>query len=243
MSVFGPFALALVAGVISFTSPCCLPLMPGYVSYVGGLDTASSARAVGTRTQTMAAAALFVAGFSSTFTLMGFAASSLSGAILHHRLGLERLAGVLVIVMGLATLGLLRIPILAREARFDLRRIRPGLAGAAPLGAAFAIGWTPCIGPVLTAILAAAASTQSGWWGGTLLLAYSLGLGIPFLVLAWGYSRSARVFGWFRRHARGVEIAGGAILVTMGTLMITGAWLRLFAPLLRLYAQRGWPPV
>jgi cytochrome c-type biogenesis protein len=184
-----------------------------------------------------------VAGFSATFTLMGFAASSLSGTILHHRSGLERIAGVVVIVMGLATMGLLRVPLLAREARMDLRRMRPGLGGAAPLGAAFAIGWTPCIGPVLTAILAAAASTESGWWGATLLLTYSLGLGIPFLLLAWGYSRSERLFGLFRRHTRGVEVIGGAVLVGMGVLMITGEWLRLFAPLLRLYARKGWPPV
>ena len=243
MSAFGPLALALVAGMISFTSPCCLPLMPGYLSYVGGVDTAVPAGTIAVRTRTLGAAALFVAGFSTTFTLMGFAASSLSGTILHHRIGLERIAGVVVIVMGLATIGLLRVPLMAREARIDLHRIRPGLGGAAPLGAAFAIGWTPCIGPVLTAVLAAAASTESGWWGATLLLTYSLGLGIPFLVLAWGYSRSERLFGWFRRHARGVEITGGAVLIAMGVLMITGAWLRLFSPLLRLYARKGWPPV
>lgn len=243
MSAFGPLALALVAGAISFTSPCCLPLMPGYVSYVGGMDAAVPTGTIAVRTRTLAAAALFVAGFSATFTLMGFAASTLSGTILHHRSGLEQIAGVVVIVMGLATMGLLRVPMLAREARMDLRRIRPGLTGAAPLGAAFAIGWTPCIGPVLTAILAAAASTESGWWGAMLLLAYSLGLGIPFLLLAWGYSRSERLSGWFRRHARGVEVTGGAVLVGMGVLMITGAWLRLFAPLLRLYATKGWPPI
>jgi cytochrome c-type biogenesis protein len=241
--VFGPLALALVAGAISFTSPCCLPLMPGYISYVGGVDAAGTTGVVTTRTRTLAAAALFVVGFSATFTLMGFAASSLSAAILHHRLGLERLAGVIVIAMGIATIGVLRVPLLAREARIDLKRIRPGLGGAAPLGAAFAIGWTPCIGPVLTAILAAAASTESGPWGAMLLLAYSLGLGIPFLLLAWGYSRSGRLLGWFRRHARAVEITGGAVLIAMGILMITGAWLRLFAPLLRLYASNGWPPI
>jgi len=141
-------------------------------------------------------------------------------------------------------MGLARVPLLAREARVDLRRIRPGLGGAAPLGAAFAIGWTPCIGPVLTAILAAAASTESGPWGAMLLLAYAaLGLGIPFLLLAWGYPKSGRLLGWFRRHARGVEITGGVVLIAMGSLMITGAWLRLFSPLLRLYARNGWPPV
>ncbi len=239
----GALALALVAGVISFTSPCCLPLMPGYVSYVSGVEASAPVGVMAARTKTMIAAGLFVAGFSVVFMLMGFAASSLSGVILHHRLGLERIAGVVVIFMGLATMGLLRVPPLAREARIDLRRVRPGLAGAAPLGAAFAIGWTPCIGPVLAAILAVAASTQNGWWGALLLLAYSLGLGIPFLLLAWGYSRAGRVFSWFRRHARGVEIVGGSVLVMMGVLMITGAWLRLFTPLLRWYAQKGWPPV
>jgi cytochrome c-type biogenesis protein len=239
----GALALALVAGVISFTSPCCLPLMPGYVSYVSGVEASAPVGVMSARTKTMMAATLFVVGFSAVFMLMGFAASSFSGAILHHRLGLERIAGVVVIVMGLATMGLLRVPLLAREARIDLRRIRPGLAGAAPLGAAFAIGWTPCIGPVLAAILAVAASTQNGWWGALLLLAYSLGLGIPFLLLAWGYSRAGRVFSWFRRHGRGVEVVGGTVLVAMGILMITGAWLRLFTPLLRWYAQKGWPPV
>jgi cytochrome c-type biogenesis protein len=96
---------------------------------------------------------------------------------------------------------------------------------------------------VLAAILATAASTQDAWWGAALLLAYSLGLGVPFLLLAWGYAGAGRVFGWFRRHARGVEIAGGSILVLMGVLMIAGLWLRLFTPLLRWYAEKGWPPV
>jgi len=128
----GALALAFVAGVISFTSPCCLPLMPGYVSYVGGIEASGGTGSVTTRTRTMTASVLFVAGFTAAFTMMGFAASSLSGVILQHRIGLERIAGAVVVAMGLAMLGVLRVPILAREARpIDLRRIRPGVAGAA----------------------------------------------------------------------------------------------------------------
>jgi cytochrome c-type biogenesis protein len=240
----GALALAFLAGVISFTSPCSLPLMPGYVSYVGGVYASGGEASVVTRTRTMTASLLFVAGFTAAFTFMGLAASALSGVILQHRVELERIAGAIVVTMGLAMLGFLRLPILMREARpIALRRIRPGVAGAAPLGAAFAIGWTPCIGPVLAAILATAASTQSAWWGAALLLAYSLGLGVPFLLLAWGFARAGRVFTWLRRHARGVEVVGGTILVLMGVLMIAGLWLRLFTPLLRWYASMGWPPV
>jgi cytochrome c-type biogenesis protein len=239
----GALALALVAGVVSITSPCCLPLMPGYVSYVSGVGASAGAGGVAAKTRTLGAAALFVAGFTATFTLMGFAASSIGSIVLQNRVAFERVAGIFVIAMGLATAGLLRVPLLSREVRIDMRRIGPGLAGAAPLGAAFAIGWTPCIGPVLAAILAAAASTQRGWWGAALLFAYSLGMGIPFLLLAWGTTRLDRAFAWFRRHSRGVEIAGGTVLVLMGLLMFVGIWGRLFAPLLRWYAETGWPPV
>ena len=241
----GAAALAFLAGVISFTSPCCLPLMPGYVSYVSGVEAVGADPGpVPTRRRAMGAAGLFVLGFTATFTLMGFTASSLSGFILQQRSLFERVAGLVVVVMGLAMIGVLRVPALSREARpVDLRRIRPGVAGAAPLGAAFAIGWTPCIGPVLAAILAAAASTQNGVWGATLLLAYSLGLGVPFLALAWGFARGRAIFGWLRRHARAVELVGGSTLVAMGILMVAGLWLRLFTPLLRWYAKTGWPPV
>jgi cytochrome c-type biogenesis protein len=246
VSVLGPFALAFVAGLISFTSPCCLPLMPGYVSYVSGVASGTSAGNAGTvaiRSRTMLAAGLFVAGFAVTFTLMGAAASELGAVILRNRLVLGRIAGVFVIVMGLATTGLLRVPFLYRERRFDLARIRPGPAGALPLGMAFAIGWTPCIGPVLAGILTAAATVGGAWRGAALLFVYSLGLGVPFLLLALGVAKTGRLFGWLRHHGRAIEVLGGSVLVLMGVLMITGRWVQLFAPLLRLFSRSGWPPV
>lgn len=242
MSALAPFALAFVAGIVSFTSPCCLPLMPGFVSYVSGVAGGGSTITL-VRSRTMLAAALFVSGFATTFTLMGAAASRLGALILYHRLVLGRVAGIFVIVMGLATMGLLHLPFLYRERRFDLTRIRPGPAGAMPLGMAFAIGWTPCIGPVLGAILTAAATVESAWRGAALLFVYSLGLGIPFLLLAFGVARTGRLFRWLRRHGRAIELAGGGVLVLMGVLMITGQWVQLFAPLLRLFSRSGWPPV
>jgi cytochrome c-type biogenesis protein len=242
MSALAPFALAFVAGIISFTSPCCLPLMPGYVSYVSGV-AGSGSTATLVRSRTMLSAVLFIAGFATTFTLMGAAASGLGSVILYHRMVLGRVAGVFVILMGLATMGMLRVPFLYRERRLDLARIRPGPAGAAPLGMAFAIGWTPCIGPVLAAILTAAATVHDAWRGAALLFVYSMGLGIPFLLLAFMVARTGRLFSWLRRHGRAIEIAGGGILVLMGVLMITGTWVQLFAPFLRLFSRAGWPPV
>jgi cytochrome c-type biogenesis protein len=242
VSALAPFALAFVAGIVSFTSPCCLPLMPGYVSYVSGV-AGDGSTAMLVRSRTMLSATLFVSGFAATFTLMGAAASGLGSLILYHRLVLGRVAGSFVIAMGLATMGLLRVPFLYKERRFDLARIRPGPAGAVPLGMAFAIGWTPCIGPVLAAILTAAATVQNAWRGAALLFVYSLGLGVPFLLLAFAVARTGRLFAWLRRHGRAIEVVGGGILVLMGVLMITGQWVQLFAPLLRLFSRTGWPPV
>lgn len=238
----GPFALALVAGIVSFSSPCCLPLMPGYVSYVSGV-AGSSAGSVAVKPRVVGAATLFVLGFALVFTTLGAAATALGSLLLSHRDVLTKAGGILVIVMGLVTMGAIRIPFLMRERRLDLRRISPGPAGAIPLGMAFAIGWTPCIGPVLAGILAAAASTQAPARGAALLFTYSLGLGIPFLLLALGLTRAGPITSWLRRHGRAVEVLGGLLLVTMGVLMITGAWLRLFTPILRVFARTGWPPI
>jgi cytochrome c-type biogenesis protein len=242
VSAIGPVALALVAGVVSFTSPCCLPLMPGYVAYVSGVAVDGDGSVL-VRRRVLGAALLFVLGFATVFTLLGAGASVAGAFLLRNRLVIEKVGGAFVIAMGLVTMGLLRIPFLYREARLDLRRIRTGPLGAVPLGMAFAIGWTPCIGPVLAGILTAAATTRTAWTGAGLLFVYSLGLGIPFLLLAWGQARATRAFGWFRRHGRAIERVGGAVLLLMGGLMIAGQWTRLFIPLIRWFAQSGWPPI
>jgi cytochrome c-type biogenesis protein len=242
VSALGPLALALVAGVISFTSPCCLPLMPGYLSYVSGVAGAE----VGTvevRRRVLGSAALFVAGFALVFTLLGASASVAGGFLLGHRDVLIKGAGGFVILMGIASLGLLRIPFLYREVRTDLHRIRSGPLGAVPLGMAFAAGWTPCIGPVLAGILTAAAATQTVFRGAALLFVYSLGLGIPFILLALGYAGAGKAFAWLRRHGRAIEQVGGAVLIAMGALMITGQWLQLFIPLVRWFSRNQWPPI
>jgi cytochrome c-type biogenesis protein len=238
----GAVALAFVAGVVSFTSPCCLPLMPGYLSYVSGVADGSSG-SVAVRTRVVSAALLFIVGFATVFTILGAGASVFGGVILANRPIFNTVAGAFVIVMGLATMGLVRVPFLQREMRLDLRRIRGGPAGAVPLGMAFAFGWTPCIGPVLAGILAAAATTRTAWTGAGLLFVYSLGLGVPFVLLAFGYAREVRAFDWLRRHGRAIERVGGTILVGMGILMITGYWTRLFIPLIRLFARLQWPPI
>ena len=243
MSPLMPFALALLAGIVAFTSPCCLPLMPGYLSFVSGVASDAEAGAVQVRGRVVSAAVLFVTGFATIFTLMGASASLAGNFILENRIVLTRVAGVFVITMGLATLGALKIPFLYQERRFDLHRMRSGPAGAVPLGMAFAVGWTPCIGPVLAGILTAAASTAGAVRGAALLFVFSLGLGIPFVLLALGYTWTGRVFTWLRRHGRAVERVGGIVLISIGVLMITGQWIRLFSPLVRWFSQSGWPPV
>ncbi len=234
--------LATVAGIISFTSPCCLPLIPGYLSYVSALPVSelgtSRARAV-----TLRATLLFVAGFTVVFTALGVS-SAVVGAVLIRSVPLiTRLSGVVIIAMGLAMLGVVRIPLLHRERRFDLARIPSGPRAAFLLGMAFAFGWAPCIGPVLATILATAAATQTVAWGAVLLIFYSLGLGICFVALALGFQRWRGSLEWLRRRGRAIEIVGGTMLVGVGVLFVSGLWRSFFIPLQRYFAQFGWPPI
>lgn len=234
--------LATVAGAVSFTSPCCLPLVPAYLSYMSALPVTDLGRREA-RVVTVRASLLFVAGFTLVFSALGVAVGLLGSAVTRNLPVIVRVAGVGIIVMGLAMAGLLRLPFLFREWRFDLARAPKGPGGAFGLGMAFAAGWTPCIGPVLATILTAAAASGTAVWGGVLLGFYSVGLGIPFVLLAMGFTRARGSLAWLRRHGRAVETAGGMLLVAVGVLFVSGAWRTFFVPLQRSFARWGWPPI
>jgi len=229
---------AFLAGMVSISSPCCLPLLPGYVAYVGGNPSHTSPR------RTMAAAGLFVFGFGATFTALGASASWLGAMLLANQPALLRAAGLLVAAMGVATMLGAGIPGLSSERRLvALHRVPRGPAFAAPLGVAFGLGWTPCIGPVLAGLLATAAASRTAAVGAGLLVVYAAGLAVPFLLLAWAVARGRAGVGLLRRHHQTLARVGGALLVVVGLAMAAGAWTQLFAPLVRLFVRSGWPPI
>lgn len=240
-SLLLPF-LAIGAGVLSFSSPCCLPLLPGYVSYITALPT-SQLSVKESRATTLKASLAFVAGFTLVFTALGVASAFFGSYVLQVLPTIVRVMGVGIIALGLSMMGLLRIPFLMRERRFDMTRLPRGTRGAFGVGVAFAAGWTPCIGPVLAVILATAAGTRTVAWGALLLILYSLGLGLPFIALALGLNRARQSVEWLRRHGRHIEVVGGALMVAVGLLFVTGAWEAWFRPLQRIFARYGWPPV
>lgn len=235
--------LAVVAGIVSFSSPCALPLIPGYLSYVSGLPVSELGRREA-RLTTLRATATFVAGFTVVFAALGVSATLVGSLLLGAVPAIVRAAGVAIILLGLAMVGLVRAPaFVQRERRLDLARLPRGPRAAFGLGMAFAFGWTPCIGPVLATILSVAAARHSVVWGGALLVLYSLGLGLPFVALALGFQRAKGAMGFLRRNARRIEVAGGVLMVGVGVLFVTGVWRTLFIPLQARFAQLGWPPI
>lgn len=207
--------LALLAGLVSFASPCILPLVPGYLGFVGGLGQEAS------RPRLLAGAGLFVAGFSVVFVAYGALFGALGAWLLRYQDVLIRVLGVLVIVMGLVFVG--QIGPLQRVVR-PAWTPRVGVLGAPMLGVVFGLGWAPCLGPTLVAISALSIDTASAPRGALLGLAYCVGLGVPFLLIAWGFGWAQRSTNFLRRHLRTINIAGGAVLVLIGLAMVTGAW-------------------
>lgn len=214
---------ALLAGLLSFLSPCVLPLVPPYLTYLAGATIEELTDEVDpkVRRRAIVAAILFVLGFSTVFVLFGASAFFLGQILRAYSRELSIVAGVAIMLMGLHFLGLFKIPLLYREARFQAAN-GGKLAGAYVMGLAFAFGWTPCIGPVLGAILGLAGSTQTVGQGVALLTVYSLGLGIPFLAAAFAMGPFVRWMRSFRSHLRKVEMAMGALLVLTGVAFLTG---------------------
>ncbi|MEP7104976.1 MAG: cytochrome c biogenesis protein CcdA [Chloroflexota bacterium] len=239
MNVWG-LMVAFIAGLISITSPCCLPLLPGYLGYLTGLDRRE---ATNHRWRVFTAAALFVTGFTLVFVALGATASELGSLIFGQRPALDRLAGAVILVMGLILLAEGRIGLVSRGGDWSQHWAKGQLWAAAPLGAAFAITWTPCIGPVLGAILTLASSTQSIAEGSALLLVYSLGLAVPFLALSIWVEPARAVLARLGRTMAVAQGVSGALLVAMGVLVLTDRWLPLISPVLAFYARLRWPPI
>ncbi|WSV87201.1 cytochrome c biogenesis CcdA family protein [Nocardia sp. NBC_01009] len=242
----------MLAGLVSFASPCVVPLVPGYLSYLAGLvgaeappvtpaeakgregksgSVAVADRAVVSapqvarsgRMRVAGAAGLFVAGFTVVFVLATATVFGVIQTLNVNRELLQRIGGVVTILMGLVFIGL--VPALQRDTRMEPRRLT-SIAGAPLLGAVFALGWTPCLGPTLSGVMAVSAGTDgtTAVRGVALIVAYCLGLGLPFVILAFGSASALRGVGWLRRNSRTIQIIGGILLVAVGIALVTGAW-------------------
>ena len=237
------YAGALLAGVLSFLSPCVLPLVPPYLCFIGGVTfeqlTDGRAADTGLKRRVMLAALAFVLGFAVVFVAFGATASVVGQAIARHADLLAKIAGGIIIILGLHFLGLFKIGFLQREARFHPEQKPAGLIGAFVIGMAFAFGWTPCVGPALAAILFVAGSEDQVLYGASLLLVYALGIGIPFLLAAAMIGPFMGFMQRFRRYLGRIEQVMGGLLVVTGLLFITGSMNEIGFWLLEMFPALG----
>lgn len=236
VSVFGAF----VAGLLSFLSPCVLPLVPPYLCFLAGVSFEEfSSEAEGITASVFRTAFAFVLGFTTVFVMLGATASLVGQALTRHLDTLSMIAGAVIMVMGLHFLGLLRISWLLATKRVEVERKPPGMLGGYIVGLAFAFGWTPCVGPVLAAILFLAASNDTAWQGAGLLFVYSLGIGLPFLVAALFAKPFLQMMGRAKRHMQTIERVMGGLLVATGLLFMTGQMSNVAFWMLKIFPELG----
>ncbi len=216
------FIVAFGAGTVSFLSPCVLPLVPSYLSMMSGVGTAELETASGpNQRRLLLSTVAFVGGFTVVFATLEATASGLGSTLKNHQQVLDRIAGAVIVVMGLAFAGLVRPRVLTIERRWHVLPSRLGAWAAPVMGMAFAFGWTPCIGPALAAVLSLAADGHTLARGEAMLVAYSLGLGVPFVAAGLAFGRLSGVFGLARRHLRAINVISGIVLAALGVLLLT----------------------
>lgn len=217
------WVFAFLAGVVSFISPCVLPLIPGYISMVSKLsfDELKEGKTEGKVRKILLPSIFFVLGFSFVFVLLGVSASFIGNFIARNKLLLLQISGVIIIMFGLFAMDILKISSLYRERRVPLPQVDLGLLGTFLLGIAFGFGWTPCVGPILASILLYASTAEGAEKGAALLFVYSVGLGLPFLLTGLALSRALTAFSWIKRHYGFYKFTVGGILIIVGVLMVT----------------------
>ncbi len=231
---------AFGAGVLSFISPCVLPLVPGYLSLMSGMTGAELADTSGVnQRRILRATLLFVAGFTVVFVALGASASAVGDLLFEHRRGLNQITGAVVIVMGLFLAGVASPRVLEAEKRFHVSPRKLGPYAAPVMGMAFAFGWTPCIGPVLSGVLTLAANEGTVTKGAALLLIYSAGLGLPFVLSGLGLARLQGTFAWIKRHYRAINVISGVLLAAFGVLLFTNKMTLIASNLVSFFDTHG----